>query len=199
MNDAQIQESIEDTFVHTLLEYFKIEEDINLRGHVKDLIRNIDKSQYREFLRRLSKGNMTYKTAFEKIALVAESFDEELKSVLFSDVKRRVKQLYDVMYELHRQIGQTTKEEESLEAFSNVYFSKIKDKHTNEVLFDELDIEVIKDLSKKWIYTTVVFDKSLFIHSVENAFKNAILRMNAISSTPVLESNSKTILIEGDS
>jgi len=190
MNDIQVDNTIRHEFISALMDYFKIEENINLREHIQDLIENIDKSQYREFLRRLSAGNMTYKTAFEKISIVAESFQEELKSVLFGDVKRRVKQLYDVMYELHRQIGLSSKEEEAFEAFENVYFSKIKDKNSDEILFDALDIEVIKTMTKEWIYNTVVFDKSLFIHSVENAYKNAILKDHNAINNVALENNS---------
>ena len=139
---SDIERNIRAQFVSSLMEYFKIEEDINLRAHIDDLIKNIDKSQYREFLRRLSAGNMTYKTAFEKISIVSQSFEKELKDVLFSDVKRRVKQLYDVMYELKRQISEQKSEISELERFKNVYISKIKDKKNSQLLFDAIDIEV---------------------------------------------------------
>ena len=194
LHNAQIEQNIKAQFVNSLMEYFKIEEDINLRGHIADLVRNIDKSQYREFLRRLSGGNMTYKTAFEKIALVAESFEEELKNMLFSDVKRRVKQLYDIMYELHRQISQKNEGNDALESFCNVYFSKIKDKNSDKVLFDTLDIEVIRDVTKEWIFNTVVFDKSLFMLKVENSYKNCILiEHNAIKNVALKHTSTKQL------
>ena len=178
-------------FVTDLMEYYKIEETPFLRSHIEDLIKDIKPKQYREFLLKLSTSEMPYKNGFEKIATVAQSFKDEFKNVLFSDVKRRVKQLYDIMYELHRQIGETDGGNLSeKERFMQVYISKIRNKDSGELLFDELDIEVIKNLTKAWIYDTVVFDKSLFIEKAEISYKNSILERNGIKNVAITSTNS---------
>ena len=177
-------------FVTDLMEYYKIEETPFLRSHIEDLVKDIQPKQYRDFLLKLSTTDMPYKNGFEKIATVAQSFKDEFKNVLFSDVKRRVKQLYDIMYELHRQIGESSSETLSeKERFMQVYFSKIRDKKSDKLLFDDLDIEVIKDIGKSWIYDTVIFDKSLFLERVEISYKNAILKRNAIENVAITSPN----------
>ena len=66
MQKRPTEDQIRAQFVTSLMEYFKIEEDINLRAHISDLVRHIHPSQYREFFRRLSSRPMPYKSGFEK-------------------------------------------------------------------------------------------------------------------------------------
>jgi hypothetical protein len=117
-----------------------------------------------------------YKMAYEKIALVVLSFEEEELKELFKDVKTRVKKLYDVMYELHKMI--ILDEDASLpakERFLHVYFARLRHKDSNEPILDALDIEVVKNITKAWIFDHVSYDKSLFLERVEMEYKNAIV------------------------
>ena len=177
-------------FVSDLMEYYKIEESPFLRSHVEDLVKHIEPKQYREFFYRLSTTEMPYKNGFEKIATVAKSFEDELNGVLFSDVKRRVKQLYDICYEIYRQIGdaheQTISEKER---FMQVDFAKIRDIKSKKSLFDRIDLEVIDALGKAWIYETVVFDKSLFLERAEIYYKNSIIKDSGIKNVAIRSTN----------
>jgi hypothetical protein len=171
-----VTKNIKDQFVTSLMNYFKIEEDINLRAHIADLTQNIEPNQYREFFRRLSMSQFEYKMAYEKIALVVQSFEEEELKELFKDVKIRVKKLYDVMYELHKMIIlDETSQTPAKERFLHVYFARLRHKDSNEPILDALDIEVVKNITKAWIFDHVSYDKSLFLERVEMEYKNAIV------------------------
>ncbi len=193
-----VTKNIKDQFVTSLMNYFKIEEDINLRAHIADLTRNIEASRYREFFRRLSTSGFEYKTAYEKISLVVNSFEEEQLNSLFAEVKERVKKLYDTMYELHKMIvlneNQTTPAQER---FNHVYFARLRDKNSNELLLDDLDIEVIKNIGKEWIFNHVSYDKSLFLDRLELEYKNVIIRRRKDESALELSDSMNAHLLMG--
>jgi hypothetical protein len=159
--------AIKTQFVTSLMNYFKIEEDINLRAHIDDLTNGIKRSEYREFFRRLSSGDMSFKNPFEKISLVAKSFNENEK--IRDD---NAKNLYNLMYELRKNIIlQESAQKSAQERFESVYISKIKDKTTGELLLKADDIEVIRNLGKRWIFENVAGDKSYFLNIVDAEYK----------------------------
>ena len=159
--------AIKTQFVTSLMNYFKIEEDINLRAHVDDLTNTIKRSEYREFFRRLSSGEMSFKNPFEKISLVAKSFN---KNEINQDTK--AKNLYDLMYELRKNIVlQENVEGSAEERFEAVYISKIKDKSSGELLLKAADVEVIRNLGKRWIFENVAGDKSYFLNIVNAEYE----------------------------
>ncbi len=160
--------AIRTQFITSLMNYFKIEEDVNLRAHIDDLTSKIERSQYREFFRRLSSGEMSFKNPFEKISLVSKSF-------VIDDIKedKRSKKLYNIMYELRKNIildENGTKP--AKERFEAIYISKIKDKNSGEFLLDSDDIEVIRNLGKSWIFDNVAGDKSYFLNIVDVEYKH---------------------------
>ncbi len=191
-----LNKNIKDQFVTSLMNYFKIDEDINLRAHIADLTQNIEANQYREFFRRLSTSVFEYKMAYEKIALVVQSFEDERIASLFSGVKERVKKLYDVMYELHKMIIlDETSTAPAQERFNHVYFAKLRDKSSDELILDTLDIEVIKNITKVWIFNHVSYDKSLFLERVELEYKNVIISKQQQEQSYELSNNMKTYLL----
>ncbi len=180
----QLDSTIKDQFVSSLMNYFKIEEDINLRAHIADLTQAIERVQYREFFRRLSHNEYAYKGAFEKIALVVRSFEQEYENELFAEVTERVNRLYSTLYELHKMIVLDDDRSLSEEArFCRVHFARLKNAQTQELLLDDLDIEVVKALGKAWIFHHVAYDKSLFLKRVELEYKNAIVRRHHENNT----------------
>ena len=191
-----VNQNIKDQFVTSLMNYFKIDEDINLRAHIADLTQLIEANQYREFFRRLSTSSFEYKMAYEKIALVVQSFEDERIHSLFAGVKERVKKLYDVMYELHKMIVLDENSEiPAKERFNHVYFAKLRDKNSNELILDDLDIDVIKNITKEWIFDHVSYDKSLFIDRVELEYKNAIISRQQTENSSELSNSMKTYLL----
>lgn len=171
------EEQIRTQFVTSLMEYFKIEEDINLRAHVSDLVRNIDRTQYREFFRRLSSRSMPFKNGFEKIALIASEFDEQALTPIDQEARERTDVLYHLMYDLRREITLTRDPEKSaLERFENIRFDSIKRQNEENPLLDATDINVVKILSKRWIYDYVSLDRSLFEARVLHEYRNEIIR-----------------------
>jgi hypothetical protein len=164
-------------FVTSLMEYFKIEEDINLRAHVADLVRGIHPAEYREFFRRLSSRPMPYKSGFEKIALIAEEFEDECLTPIEREADERAQNLYALMYDLRREVsGVRDAEKSALERFEAIRFTSIKRSGDEKSLLDETDINVIKVLTKKWIYDYVSLDRSLFEMRVIHEYRNEILR-----------------------
>ncbi len=183
----QLNSNIKDQFVSSLMNYFKIEEDINLRAHIADVTQHIESAQYREFFRRLSFNDYAYKGAFEKIALVVKSFEDEQRNILFSGVKERVKALYDTMYELRRMMVLEEGQDLSpLERFVRIHFARLKRAQTQELLLDELDIDVVKSVGKEWIFNHVAYDKSLFLDRIELEYKNVLLRRHNEDKPPSL-------------
>ncbi|MBD3805694.1 hypothetical protein [Sulfuricurvum sp.] len=177
MQKRPTEDQIRTQFVTSLMEYFKIEEDINLRAHVADLVRHIHPSQYREFFRRLSSRSMPYKSGFEKIALVAEEFEVENLTPIDREAQERTLKLYTLMYDIRRDITLVRDGEKSaLERFEAIRFTSIRRVEENKPLLDETDINVVKALTKKWIYDYVSLDRSLFEMRVLHEYRNEILR-----------------------
>lgn len=177
MQKRPTEDQIRTQFVTSLMEYFKIEEDINLRAHVADLVRHIHPSQYREFFRRLSSRSMPYKSGFEKIALVAEEFEVENLTPIDREAQERTLKLYTLMYDIRRDITLVRDGEKSaLERFEAIRFTSIRRVKENKPLLDETDINVVKALTKKWIYDYVSLDRSLFEMRVLHEYRNEILR-----------------------
>ncbi len=166
MQDFQTEQNIKAQFVTSLMEYFKIEEDINLRAHIADLTASIERSQYREFFRRLSAGDMPFKNPFEKISLVARSLLHPQES----STEKRAKYLYDILYELRKSVILQADPQPASERFEQIYISRIKDKKSGEFLLESDDIEVIRNLGKRWIFDNVAGDKSYFLLTVKNEY-----------------------------
>jgi len=171
------EDQIRSQFVTSLMEYFKIEEDINLRAHVADLVRAIHPSQYREFFRRLSERPMPYKNGFEKIALIAEEFETQALTPIDQEAQERAQKLYTLMYDVRREVSLIRDPDKSaLERFEQIRFTSIKHVGEERPLLDETDINVVKILTKRWIYDYVSLDRSLFEAQVTHEYRNEILR-----------------------
>ncbi len=171
------EEQIRAQFVTSLMEYFKIEEDINLRAHVADLVRTIHPSQYREFFRRLSAGGMAFKNGFEKIAKVAAEFEDESLTPIEQEARERTDKLYHLMYDLRRDVTLTRDSEKSaLERFEEIRFTSIRRAGEEQPLLDQTDVNVVKALGKRWIYDYVSLDRGLFEARVMSEYTNEILR-----------------------
>ncbi|MEA1920742.1 MAG: hypothetical protein U9N52_12945 [Campylobacterota bacterium] len=180
MQENQTEHNIKTQFVTSLMQYYKIEEDINLRAHIADLTDSIKRSQYREFFRRLSAGDMSFKNPYEKISLVAQSFNEK---TLTQD--ESAKNLYKLMYELRKNIILDENAEGSdQERFEAIYISKIKDKTTGKLLLNAEDIDVIRNLGKRWIFDNVAADKSYFLEVVNAEYNRVRLHVRPQLTTP---------------
>lgn len=171
------EEQIRSQFITSLMEYFKIEEDINLRAHVADLVRAISPAQYREFFRRLSSRPMPFKSGFEKIALIAQEFEEETLSPIEREAAERAENLYRLMYDVRQQIVlQRDGELSAVERFEQIRFTSIRRTDSEAPLLDATDINVIRTLTKRWIYDYVSLDRGLFEARVTHEYRNEILR-----------------------
>ncbi|WP_329656934.1 hypothetical protein [Sulfuricurvum sp.] len=171
------EDQIRAQFVTSLMEYFKIEEDINLRAHVADLVRQIHPSNYREFFRRLSLRDMPYKNGFEKIALIADEFESQALSPIDQEAQERAAKLYTLMYDIRRDVSLVRDADKSaLERFEAIRFTSIRRAEDEKPILDGTDINVVKTLTKKWIYDYVSLDRSLFEARVIHEYRNEILR-----------------------
>jgi hypothetical protein len=171
------EDQIRTQFVTSLMNYFKIEEDVFLRSHIDELIRSIGTNRYSSFLNRLSSRDMPYKTAFEKIALIASEFEDEALTPIDQEAQERTQKLYTLMYDLHRDISLVRDGDKSaLERFEAIRFTSIKRAGEEKPLLDETDINVVKTLTKRWIYDYVSLDRSLFEARVTHEYRNEILR-----------------------
>lgn len=178
------EDQIRAQFVTSLMEYFKIEEDINLRAHVADLVRPIHPSQYREFFRRLSSRDMPYKNGFEKISQIAGEFETESFTPIEREAAERTDRLYHLMYDLHRDVTLARDPEKSaLERFEAIRFTSIRRTGETLPLLDETDINVVKTLGKKWIYDYVSLDRGLFEGRVMQTYTDEILRREREKNT----------------
>ncbi len=178
------EDQIRAQFVTSLMEYFKIEEDINLRAHVADLVRSIHPSQYREFFRRLSSREMPYKNGFEKIALIAEEFETESLTPVDAEARERADRLYHLMYDLRRDVTLVRDPDKSaLERFEAIRFTSIRKASEEKPLLDQTDINVVKALGKRWIYDYVSLDHGLFEARVIVEYRNEILRRERDKTT----------------
>lgn len=171
------EDQIRTKFVTSLMNYFKIEEDVFLRSHIDEMIRPISSNRYSSFLNRLSSRDMPYKTPFEKIALIAEEFEEESLTPIDQEAQERAQKLYALMYDLHRDITLVRNGEKSaLERFEAIRFTSIKRTGEDRAILDETDINVVKILTKKWIYDYISLDRGLFEARVTHEYRNEILR-----------------------
>lgn len=188
-------DQIRTQFVTSLMNYFKIEEDVFLRSHIDELIRPIPTSRYSEFLRLLSSGNFTYKTGVEKISLVAHELYEELRSPLEIEAYERTQKLTTLMYDLRRQISETKDSEISAsQRFENVRFTTIKHPDSSQPLLDSIDIEVVKLLTKKWIYEYVANDRGTFEAKVSHEYLTLLLDLERNSQQGSISSSTQKVL-----
>lgn len=195
MQKQPTEDQIRSKFVTSLMNYFKIEEDVFLRSHIDEMIRPISSNRYSTFLQRLSSREMPYKTAFEKIALIAEEFEEENLTPLHREARERTQKLYTLMYDLHRDVTLIRDGVKSaLERFEAIRFTSIKRIGECDPLLDETDINVVKTLTKKWIYDYVSFDRSLFEGRVLHEYQHEILRREREKQS-ILDAPLKTKLI----
>jgi hypothetical protein len=177
------------------MNYFKIDEDVFLRSHIDELIRPIPASRYSEFLRRLSSGDFAYKTGVEKISLVAHELYENLRSPLEIEAHGRTQKLTTLMYDLRRQISETKDGEISAsQRFENVRFSTIKHPDLSQNLLDSLDIEVVKILTKKWIYDHITDDRGLFEIKVFKIYLSQLLDLERNSQQSAISSATQKVL-----
>jgi hypothetical protein len=120
---------------------------------------------------------MPYKTAFEKIALIAEEFENEALSPIDHEAQERAENLYRLMYDIRRDVSLVRDGEKSaLERFEAIRFTSIKHLKEEKPLLDETDINVVKIVTKRWIYDYVSLDRSLFEARVIHEYRNEILR-----------------------
>lgn len=188
-------DQIRSQFVTSLMNYFKIEEDIFLRGHIDELLRPISVTKYSEFLHRLSTKEFAFKTGIEKIALIAQEFIEEQLSPLEQEARERTEKLYNLMYDLRRSITeQRDGDHSALERFENVRFTSIKRTDSSELLLDGVDIDVIRNVTKKWIYDYVSLDRGLFESRIEREYRTLLLERERAKNTPRIASRTKAAL-----
>lgn len=180
-------DQIRTQFVTSLMNYFKIEEDVFLRSHIDELVRPISTNRYSEFLRRLSSRDFSYKTGIEKISLIAHELLAEQQSPLELEAYKRAQKLYALMYDLRRSItDERNSEQSALERFENVRFTSIKEAGSEEALLDSLDIEVIRTLSKRWIYDYVSLDRGLFEGRVAKEYTLLLLERQRQQMQPAI-------------
>jgi hypothetical protein len=182
-------------FVTSLMNYFKIEEDVFLRSHIDELIRPISTARYSEFLRRLSSRDFAYKTGIEKISLIAHELLEEQRSPLEIQAHERTQALYALMYDLRRSITDVKNSENSAtQRFENVRFTSIKRTDSSEALLDSLDIDVIRTLTKRWIYDYVSNDRGLFEAKVAYEYLALLIERERLSRQPLIATATKKAL-----
>lgn len=182
-------------FVTSLMNYFKIDEDVFLRSHIDELIRAISISRYSEFLRRLSTRNLAFKTGIEKISLIAQEMLEEQRSPLEHQAHERSQKLYQLMYDLRRRISEEKNSDHSaLERFENIRFTSIKQANSQEPLLDSLDIDVVRILTKRWIYDYVSNDRGLFELRCNQEYLKALIERERLALQPSIATATKKAL-----
>jgi hypothetical protein len=188
-------DQIRTQFVTSLMNYFKIDEDVFLRSHIDELVRPIPTSRYSEFLRLLSSGDFAYKTGVEKISLVAHQLYDKLRSPLQIEAHERTQKLTALMYDLRRLISETKDGKKSaLQRFENVRFTTIKHPNSTENLLDELDIEVVKILTKKWIYDHIASDRGVFELKVTQQYLTLLIDQERNSRQGIIASSTQKVL-----
>ena len=188
-------DQIRTQFVTSLMNYFKIEEDVFLRSHIDELIRPISSNRYSEFLRRLSSRDFSYKTGIEKISLISHELLEEQRSPLELEAYERAQKLYALMYDLRRSItDERNREQSAIERFENVRFTSIKEAGSAEPLLDSLDIEVIRILTKRWIYDYVSLDRGLFEGRVAHEYTLLLLERQRQRAQPSIATPTKRVI-----
>lgn len=188
-------DQIRTQFVSSLMNYFKIEEDVFLRSHIDELIRPIAVTRYSDFLHRLSTRTLAFKTGIEKIALIAQELIEEQLSPLAQEAKERTQKLYNLMYDLRRSITEERNAQHSaLARFENVKFTSIKRADSAELLLDSLDIDVIRNVTKQWIYDYVTLDRGLFEARIEREYTDLLLERERAKNTQSISHATQAIL-----
>jgi hypothetical protein len=188
-------DQIRTQFVTSLMNYFKIDEDVFLRSHIDELVRPIPASGYSEFLRLLSSGDFTYKTGVEKISLVAHQLYDKLRSPLQIQAHERTQKLTSLMYDLRRLISETKNSEKSaLERFENVRFTTIKHPNSTENILDELDIEAVKILTKKWIYDHITSDRGIFELKVADTYLTLLIDQERNTKQGIISTSTQKVL-----
>lgn len=188
-------DQIRTQFVTSLMNYFKIDEDVFLRSHIDELIRPISTARYSEFLRRLSSRDFAYKTGIEKISLIAHELYEEQLSPLEAQAHERTQKLYELMYDLRRNITEIKNSQSSAaERFENVRFTSIKHADSSEPLLDSLDIDAIRILTKRWIYDYVSNDRGLFEARVEHEYLALLIEQERLTHQPLIATTTKKAL-----
>ena len=182
-------------FVNALMNYFKIEEDVFLRSHILELIRPLDTDCYSNFLHRLSTRAMPFKSGIEKIALIAQELAEEQLSPLAQEARERTQKLYNLMYDLRRSITEERNAQHSaLARFENVKFTSIKRADSQELLLDSLDIDVIRNVSKQWIYDYVTLDRGLFEARIEREYADLLIERERAKTSQRIAHNTQMAL-----
>lgn len=182
-------------FVSSLMNYFKIEEDVFLRSHIDELIRPISVTRYSDFLNRLSTRALAFKTGIEKIALIAQELLEEQLSPLSKEAQERTQKLYNLMYDLRRTITEERDAQHSaLTRFENVKFTSIKRADSQELLLDSLDIDVIRNVTKRWIYDYVSLDRGLFESRIEREYADLLIERERSCNTQKIAHNTQAAL-----
>lgn len=166
------------------MNYFKIEEDVFLRSHILELIRPLNTDCYGDFLHRLSTRSLAFKTGIEKIALIAQELTEEQLSPLNQEARERTQKLYNLMYDLRRSITEERNAQHSaLTRFENVKFTSIKRADSDKPLLDSLDIDVIRNVTKQWIYDYVALDRGLFEARIEREYSDLLIEQERAKNT----------------
>jgi hypothetical protein len=140
---------------------------------------------------------MPFKNGFEKIALIAEEFETQALTPIDIEAQERSKKLYRLMYDIRRELSLVRDPDKSaLERFEQIRFTSIKRAGEETPLLDETDINVVKVLSKAWIYDYVSLDRSLFEARVTHEYRNEILRRER-SKNDALPTPLKAKLLSG--
>lgn len=182
-------------FVNALMNYFKIEEDVFLRSHILELIRPLNTDCYSNFLHRLSTRTMPFKSGIEKIAIIAQELTEEQLSPLVQEARERTQKLYNLMYDLRRSITeQRNAQHSALARFENVKFTSIKRADSQELLLDSLDIDVIRNVSKQWIYDYVTLDRGLFEARIEREYTDLLIERERAKNSERIAHNTQMAL-----
>lgn len=182
-------------FVNSLMNYFKIEEDVFLRSHILELIRPLNTDCYGDFLHRLSTRALPFKTGIEKIALIAQELTEEQLSPLAQEARERTQKLYNLMYDLRRSITEERNAQYSaLARFENVKFTSIKRADSQELLLDSLDIDVIRNVTKQWIYDYVTLDRGLFEARIEREYAELLIERERAKNSQSIAHNTQVAI-----
>ena len=188
-------DQLQSKFVNALMNYFKIEEDVFLRSHILELIRPLNTDCYSNFLHRLSTRAMPFKSGIEKIALIAQELSQEQLSPLVQEARERTQKLYNLMYDLRRSITeQRNAQHSALARFENVKFTSIKRADSQELLLDSLDIDVIRNVSKQWIYDYVTLDRGLFEARIEREYAYLLIEQERAKNSQRIAHNTQMVL-----
>lgn len=189
------EDQIRAQFVTSLMNYFKIDEDVFLRSHIDELVRPLPTSWYSAFLHRLSSRELPYKTGIEKIALIANELDAEQCSPLQAQAQARSAKLYTLMYDLRRVMVEKRDEEKSaLERFENVAFASLRPALEAQPFLDSVDIEVVRLLTKRWIYDTIASDRGIFEVRVTQTYKELLMEQERRARQPIIATSTKKVL-----